>query len=433
MRMLHEPFRPTLCLESVQHQQELRFKRELIMAVEDMRENREKTGKIVFEDRRLHKIVFDHTGVFTQWHIDVGNMSPNAAVMPSWIDTNNPLINRWHRWEIGSKDGEAALAFAGQGAEGTVDLVKGRVGGIYSKVVNPAWVTEGALYSTDLTPGEVAAMIAHEVGHIVMMFACIGQIDTTCMILANAVRANVGAMPKAERVVFYSKLQEATGVNVSRIPEALNSTSTPTICAVLTSEVTDSFRSEFGSPMYDLRSWEAMSDQFASRMGFGVELATALDKLYRQYDPIAYRSTPVYLLMELVKFITSIFITVGMLISSPILTIVVLSVILSVNPHERTYDRPQERIKRLYQDCIDGMKDKRMTKAKAQSLTADAKVFEKLLKEMKARETFYEKLWTFFSAYTRDQKQAMRELQTLEELINNDMFLAAAELRTLND
>ena len=431
MRMLHQLNPLTAALESIQHQMSDAFKRELTMAIEDMRSNYATQKKMVFEAKRLHEIVFKHTGVFCQWHLDVGNKSVNAAIMPAWIDTNNPLINRWNRWEIGSKDGEAALAWAGQGVEGVVDLEEGRVSGIYSKLVNPSWLTEGALYGNLLTAGEVAALVGHEVGHFVTMCQAIGQIDTSCMILATAARASIGAMPRKERVKFYSAIQKATGVDVTNDPEALNSTSEPVIQAVLTSAVNEHFRSEFGTELYDLRTWESLSDQFAARHGFALDLATSLDKMYRIYDPIAYRSTPVYLLVEMLKLVGSVIVAIGLTFSAPITAVILIPILLSINPHARAYDRPQERIARIRRDLVAATKDKALPKAKVESILKDINVLDAILKDVKLRESFYEKIWAFFSAYTRDQNRAMRELQALEELINNDMFVAAAELRTL--
>lgn len=429
MRTLHELQRPAIALETIRHQMDGLLHRDLTMAIEDMRENYKNHQRIIFEHKRLHEIVMKHTGVFTQWHLDVGNKSVNAAVMPTWIDTNNPLINRWNRWEIGSKDGEAALAWAGQGAEGFVDLEKGRVGGIYSKLVNPSWLTEGALFGPMLTSGEVGSLIAHEVGHVVTMLACVGQIDTTCMVLVSAARASVNAMPTEDRTKFYTQLKSATGVDVTKDSDAYNATTLPGVTSVLTAAVNQQFRSEFGTELYDLRSWEAMSDQFAARHGFARDLATSLDKMYRQYDPIAYRSTPVYLLVEMLKFVGAILLAVGFAISSPISAIILIPLLLSINPHARVYDRPQERIARIRRDLVEAVKDKNMAKEKQKSVLKDIAVIDEILKDVKARESFYEKIWTFFSAYTRDQKRAMRELQSLEELINNDMFVAAASLR----
>lgn len=431
MRILHELSPTRLALEAILHQDNQMYVKELTMAIEDMRENRQTQNKVIFEGKRLHDIIFKHTGVFTQWHLDLGNKSENAAVMPTWIDTNNPLIVRWQRWEIGSKDGEAALAWAGQGAEGWVNLEEGKVGGIYSKLVNPAWLTEGALYGTLLTPIEVAAMIAHEVGHVVSLFGMIGQVDSTCVILVSAMRARLHLMPKEDRVKFFSKVHKTTGVDLSKNPDALNTTSSTTLQMVLTAEVNDQMRSEFGTPMYDMRTWEALSDQYAARFGFAVPLATALNKMYRRYDPMAYRSTITYLLVEIAKLAAAMLLAVAVAISSPLTAIVLLPVLLAINPHERTYDRPQERIARIRRDLVEQTKDRKMAKEKSAAVLRDIAVLDALLKEVKLRESFYEKIWTFFSAYTRDQNSAMRELQALEELMNNDMFVAAAELNAL--
>lgn len=429
MRILHTLHPLTIALESIRHQTDGLLNRDLTMAIEDMRENKQKQQKIIFEGKRLHEIIMKHTGVFTQWHLDVGNQSVNAAVMPTWIDTNNPLINRWNRWEIGSKDGEAALAWAGQGAEGFVNLAEGRVGGIYSKLVNPSWLTEGALYGPMLSPEEVGAIMAHEVGHVVTMLASIGQLDTTCMILVSAARSAIHTMPDEDRVKFYTKLKSATGVDVTKDSEALNATTLPGICSVLTAAVNEQNRSEFGTELYDLRTWEAMSDQFAARHGFARALATSLDKMYRAYDPIAYRSTPVYLLVELVKLFAGVLLAVGFTITSPISAIILIPLLLSVNPHARVYDRPAERIMRIRRDLVELTKDRSLSKPKTQSVLKDLAVMDTILADVKVRESFYEKIWAFFSAYTRDQRRAMQELQGLEALINNDMFVAAAALR----
>lgn len=403
--------------------------RELVMAIEYMRLNAKQTGKLVFDAAKLNEIFLRTMGLAIRFTLDP-TLRENAYVIVPQIDKQHPLINKWRKHFASERDGVASVRWGGEGVAGEVDLAKVKVSGFYSKLVSQLFVTQGFIQNESFSHREIAAVIMHEIGHIMTYFIMLGQMDTTCYILTDFVRQAIKAETPEHKVKLFTELKKNTGIDAAKNEQIMNATNANTLQVLLLSEIAEDTRSEFGSSLFDARSFEALSDQFAARMGFSRDLATALDRLMRAAEPISYRNTFVYLMMEIGK---TLFIIAGLMLPlAGVFSIwTPLAVLLmAASPVEREYDKPGERIGRLRKELVAQLKDPRQPKARTSALLEDIKVIDALEKEINDRESWHEAVWNMVFPYARRQRDTRQQLQQLENLVNNDLFVSAGQLRT---
>ncbi|EGO2129144.1 hypothetical protein ITP31_003967 [Salmonella enterica] len=403
------------------------FRMELTNAIEESRG----TGKL--DIARIAAVIKKHTNLSVQVGLDT-TLVPNAYVIPPKVDKNHPIVNEWRRAFNANTDGINSINFTNGAAFGGVDFETGKVSGVFSKLTSEIWVTKGAIEGYGqirLTSGEITGMIIHEIGHVITYFATLGQTFRTAFILDGFVRETLKVNEKEVRYKLIREFESETGVTISDKVRVAESENEGSIATVVLSDIIESSRSQYGTTLYDMRSWEALSDQYAARMGCAGELASALDKLYGIYEPMYYRGTFKYLMVEIGKFLGVFLLITANALLLNILGLVIIFVYLSASPHQREYDNPHERLVKLRNELIAQLKDKNINKERSASLLADIEAINRALDNVKDRHSFFEKFWLVVSPYTRRQVKMGKEIQELEQLVNNEIFVEAAKLKKL--
>ncbi len=403
------------------------FRMELTNAIEESRG----TGKL--DIARIAAVIKKHTNLSVQVGLDT-TLVPNAYVIPPKVDKNHPIVNEWRRAFNANTDGINSINFTNGAAFGGVDFETGKVSGVFSKLTSEIWITKGAIEGYGqirLTSGEITGMIIHEIGHVITYFATLGQTFRTAFILDGFVRETLKVNEKEVRYKLIREFESETGVTISDKVRVAESENEGSIATVVLSDIIESSRSQYGTTLYDMRSWEALSDQYAARMGCAGELASALDKLYGIYEPMYYRGTFKYLMVEIGKFLGVFLLITANALLLNILGLVIIFVYLSASPHQREYDNPHERLVKLRNELIAQLKDKNINKERSASLLADIEAINRALDNVKDRHSFFEKFWLVVSPYTRRQVKMGKEIQELEQLVNNEIFVEAAKLKKL--
>lgn len=403
------------------------FRMELTNAIEESRG----TGKL--DIVRIAAVIKKHTNLSVQVGLDT-TLVPNAYVIPPKVDKNHPIVNEWRRAFNANTDGINSINFTNGAAFGGVDFETGKVSGVFSKLTSEIWITKGAIEGYGqirLTSGEITGMIIHEIGHVITYFATLGQTFRTAFILDGFVRETLKVNEKEARYKLIREFESETGVTISDKVRVAESENEGSIATVVLSDIIESSRSQYGTTLYDMRSWEALSDQYAARMGCAGELASALDKLYGIYEPMYYRGTFKYLMVEIGKFLGVFLLITANALLLNILGLVIIFVYLSASPHQREYDNPHERLVKLRNELIAQLKDKNINKERSASLLADIEAINRALDNVKDRHSFFEKFWLVVSPYTRRQVKMGKEIQELEQLVNNEIFVEAAKLKKL--
>lgn len=403
------------------------FRMELTNVITESRN----AGKL--DTKRIADVIKRHTNLTVQVGMD-SSLQPNAYVIPPKIDKNHPLINEWRRAFAQNTDGVNAVNFAGGGAIGAVDFETGKVSGVFAKLTSDIYITKGAFErygNLVLTSAEVTAMLIHEIGHTMSYFATLGQTFRTAFILDGFVREAMKVNEPNARFKLIKDFEESTGVTISDKNTVSESENAGAITTVVLSDIVESSRSQFGTTLYDMRSWESLSDQYAARQGCSADLATALDKLMGIYEPMYYRGTFKYLMVEIAKVLGVLLLITANALLLNIIGLVIIFVMLSASPHEREYDNPHERLTKLRNELIAQLKSKNIASERSTSLLADIEVINRVMENIKDRHSFFEKFWLIISPYTRRQVKMGKEIQELEQLVNNDIFVEAAKLKKL--
>lgn len=408
-------------LEVVNFQPNAEFFKGLTLAVKQLRQDKDFTPT---SDHAVSiaKIIYQNTGIKVALYFD-GSKEPNAWVHVPDIKKDHPFI--LEMWAPFTNHTDAHLMMQIQKKKrlsGTVDLKRGRLGGSFSDFEVRMAITHGLLRSTRFKDEEIAAILLHECGHVLTYFEFLVSSIRTNIIL-GAVAENVVKEPNEQRRI---EILDATSKHFNWEMEdpadLVKAKNGETVYIVLLEKHREKMRNELGADIYDLRTFESISDQYAVRMGAGRALATGLDKLY--HNDMSKRSTAFFLFIEVVKLLAILL----MAYYGPIRLIFVM---IAYDPTYRIYDRPGERLDRIRKQLIEASKNRQLTGIQKHQLKADIEMVEMLLKEYNDRRTFYEFAYTTFLPKARDQNNRILYQQQLEDLASNELFVRSMTLSTM--
>lgn len=374
----------------------------------------------------LAQIVKKYTGVFIVPNLQENDYDYSACVEFPQIDINHPLVAEAYRHLKGNIDGIAAIKAAKGAIKGSVDFKTSKVSGSFQDFECNMYFSKGLFKSGKFSAGEIAAITLHEIGHVFTYFSFLALNIKVNHVLFAASQAMMNTASQEERFVIMREVENSLDVKLSDKESLGKASKAEVVQTVILNSVIEKTRSELGSNIYDLRAWEALCDQFAARHGAGRDLATALDKIYRHYGASSYRSLFTFTLLEIVK--ASLF--TMMILTGTGIALCVL--VLLTNPMERIYDEPGERIKRVRLQLVEALKDKGISDTRRKQLLADIDVVDQLLPEINDRRGILELFWSEVVPYGRRQQSQKETQQALEALLANELFVRAAQFKTMN-
>lgn len=400
-------------LESIQFQS-TQFRDELILAMEAI--DRLGASKVPDseEEERVGRLIKDYTGLNIT--VTFGKHQPQIHVPD--VNKNNILIQNYLRTYIDGVDGLAFLQKNDGIMRGSVDLVRGKVSGVFSEFPAVLRMPLTMVGNSKYTPGMKAAVVLHEVGHLFYFCYFMAHTATVNQVLSSMSKALDKSGSVEEREVVLISVKQALKLKDLNTLELAKSTDKKIVEAVVVSSVARESKSQLGRSIYDSTSWEYLADQYAARCGAGRDLALALDTIYRGSWNISFRSLPAYLFMEVLK-ITALFM------------IGPLSLLLfAMDGNDSRYDKPGARMLRVRSQIVENLKDRDLDKEDVVRLEEDIKVIDNLLKDVNDRRQFFGVLWDSLSPSARKDHNYTGLQQELETLANNDLFVKAAQLRT---
>jgi len=408
--------------ESINFQEGTFFK-ELVLAFEVVRKLNKKDIADSEEVGNIGKIINHHTGLDVT--LSIADAEPSVHI--PMVNKNNVLINSFVREFLNSSDGIKMINNADGVVRGTVNLKTGKVTGIFTEVKSTINMPLHMLTETKFTCEENAAILLHEVGHLVTYYEYIARSVTTNQMLAGLSKALDQSGSVEEREAVLVNVKKAMSLTDLDTKELAKSTNKHVAEIVVVTNVTKQTVSELGSNIYDFSTWEYLSDQYAARQGAGRHLVTGLEKIYKGHWNISFRSLPAYLAMEAVKL--------TMLVFVPILGPGALGVsilLLAIDGSgDGTYDRPGARFIRVRDQIVENLKDKNLTPDDRARLTADLETIHAVLKQINDRRQFFGVLWDNLipgASKALDQERLQKEL---EAIAVNDLFVKSAELKQL--
>ena len=409
--------------ESILFQVNSQLFKELILSFKAL----QKEAKDKISDSELviniSKIIKHHTGLNVT--LNIANNNPQVTI--PMVNKNNVLVNSVIRNVVSSSDGLKIIAESKGAAKGSVNLKTGEVSGIFSEVSSTIDMPTYMFTTMQFTPEEISAIVLHEIGHLVVYYEYMSRTVSTNQALAGVSKAldKSGTVEEREAVLITAK----TALRLKDLDAKLLAKSNNKKVAeiVIITNIVKETVSELGCNIYDVSTWEYLADQYAARHGAGRYLATGLEKIYKSIGNISFRSTPTYLAMEALKVL---------LIISPIMLLITAEsmlglgmVLMMLDSDNPTYDRPGERIKRIRDQIVENLKDKKLDKDDIERLNADIAAIDVILKEVDDRRQFISVLWDIVSSTSRKARNQESLQKELEDLIVNDLFVMASKLK----
>jgi hypothetical protein len=189
-------------------------------------------------------------------------------------------------------------------------------------------------------------------------------------------------------------------------------------------------RSQSGTPGYDINSFEAMADQFATRHGAGRDLVTCLDKLHK--GSIYRRGWLGYFFMEFVKLALMIAgvasAAVGNIFGAWTIYSIVMSLVFADSHHD-WYDKAGQRHKRIRMQLVEELKNPNTSKEDSARIRADIDLIDEINEEYKDHTQFLGLIYDYLIPSGVNKRKQIEFEQSLEEMASNKLFYYANKLK----
>jgi hypothetical protein len=386
---------------------------------------------------RIEKAIADRTNLkvdFTM-HNDGG-----AYSLTPTIDKNNPLIENVLREFHTNSHTLKMIEKAGGAIRGSVNLATSKVSGVFAEmecVVNmPTFWVAGKFMGGGFTAGELSAITLHEIGHLFTFFEYMWHSVTTNQVLAAVARGLDESQDQNDRELLMISAAKALSLDETEMKKLADNGTNKAATVLIVKELTINARSELGADLYDMNNWEQLADMFAARHGAGRDLIIGMNKIDQLVGDISTRSTGKYLALEAVKALlflstAGFLILPGMQVVAVVPFLVWFAMILSDGPGSTLYDRPGVRLKRVRDQLVEQIKDRGLGKEIIERLKEDLVAVDKLLESVKDRFQLWSLMFAYLNSDSRNRLRQEKLQQELETLAANDLFVKAAELKTL--
>lgn len=422
-----------LSTESIQFQNDMFFQ-ELAMVIEPLRKVSDIQRSA--ELQALEAVINHHTGI--NLRIETDNIDDDVpSIYIPQLDKNNVLVAGWRQALTINADANRLIQQAGDGmVRGGVDLRTGKVTGAFADILVTLALPPKLLKGSRYTNEELAAKLLHECGHYYVFCEFLGRTVTTNQVLAGISRGLDKTDSQHERKAILMNAKKALALTELDVEELSLVTDKSVVSAVIVRNVMKQAVSEIGSNVYDCNTWEYLSDQYATRMGAGRHLITALDKLGRDADETSFRSTSYFLFMEGAKVVMGLA-AIGAATTGPAGIILgffftggLLLWAAADGVGSSDYDRPGTRFKRIRNQLVERLKVKKSPEDQKRT-REDIAACDLILEGVNDRLPWLSVIATWMSPATRERLRAEELQQQLETLASNNLFVKASELKSL--
>lgn len=416
-------------MEAIDYQGKSQLAIDLVGIITELQKN-ERTGQIDLQDSKIAKVIKKHTGLTIKPNIDIGY---SAAILPQTPSRNNVLFKSVAKYYY--QDTEADKEIFNKGFfNGTIDLENSKATGDFGNLLSQVYLGEKLLNKDSLlSPEEVTAVILHEIGHYFVALEMLTRITKTNYVMHAASDQLLKSETKKQRMMVLDQLENYYDDKIKdkeRIAEIKKHKDYYGVL-ILTSAINNSIN-QLGYNVYDMRSYEQLSDQFSNRHGMGIHLVTALDKLHRRRPEYYrdYHSKGYHYLMWVMNALTFMmggyfsFLIGGLKLLSGYLILSFLQA-LSISPNEVSYDPPKKRFEKIRNDLISISKDPNLSVAEKDEIINDIKVIDEMRAKLHDDNYYFTELvWNKILPWGRDEQKKIVFNEELERLLNNALFLS---------
>lgn len=307
-----------------------------------------------------------------------------------------------------------------------IDLKEVKVtGGMADAIVFNMFYSTGVVYDIlGFTVDEVVAFFLHELGHAFDMFMHLGEYVWLNYFLTEGIEVLQGKKPNKYKVEVLDDAWLTKNIPDELKDDFTNNRTEDTIrrAIMTTYKLAPRHHLTENGLASKLRD-EQMADNFATRLGYGRALVTALDRMNKYYSNSTERLYSSWWAQGLKLMLMTVY--------AP-LTALMIAMYNPLDDRDwnTRYDTPNERMLKVRRDLIQQLKVVKRF-ADGQTLIDDIEVIDNVLKDYNKDRDVFDMAVTFFRPALRKQQQNLKAEQDLELLMNNDLFLSAFKLNNL--
>lgn len=427
---------PAFALEMIA-MQPLDFRDKLITAFEALMEH---TGPNTAQDskelKKIEDMILARTGVNIRLNVDTDDY---PCILPGYLNTFNSLevknYSMKEAFEVTPAFAEMALK--GQVFRGSVDFKNARLSGDYTKIQMP--VHFSFTFMKTVTAARAAGMTMHEVGHGFTFMVCAWRMYRANMFIGQMARALLQP-EEGQRythiVKALAKKMEDEGIALDKDLNALyNAKTVDGISTITVGAAVTKIQSDFGSINQAAHTAESMADLFATRFGFGNDLA---EMLLDDYEP-SLKDNPYKKIVgvHISLAIGALLLPLGPAIGiSAVVACLGLGTLLGGHREgvlglDDLYGHDKDRFNRIRMVMIDTLKDPTINSATRKNMLAQIDSIEKMLIDAREVTGLLDDIHNFIFSFGRKTKSAIELERKLETLSANDLFVGAASLKNL--
>lgn len=418
-------------LEIIDHQRASKLKARLVPAIEKLAELTKDTGIItqeLLDSVNLSKIIFDTIGIKTEV---IADSSP-AGEMNAYMTI--PSVNGYHVFfnqlvsSIGFDDARRAFNQNKAVLTGLIDLENSKVSGYFSEIPHKLGIGSRLIGLAGQTPEELSAVIAHELGHAFTIMEMIHYLTTGNLVIQAGIQAIIKERDKRVQHALIVDIENLIGVPIPGGGDLIESGEYDKfLVTTLACYETKHPFSSFGeaSRGYDMNMSEQMADMFSARHGFARAQVTGLAKMRKVGKTIYGKKTNLYDVIS--KSLSCLF----AIMFAPITIYTFASTVARYDFFSGVYDRRKDRYIRLRNQVINSLKEPGLSDQIKQKAIHDIKLMDELISKEKNYYFFVEKVAFIFRSSQRARYREKLLQQNLEALMDNPLYVKAAELQLL--
>ena len=374
--------------------------------------------------RKLAKVIHDHVGLKMSVEFIDGNVKLMDVGFVGQLNTFD-VTPKWLQKFLDETDyGEKGKK---KYITGHIDLDKAKVTGDFTKLPFVLILgTDFFTHKSDYTVPEVTAFILHEIGHAFYQLATIGESIRTNYFLTEGVD---NILNKKVNKYDTSIVELSKKVDDTQIAKMLKVD--PTAEAIRLAVLNTSnyrMRDQFSTnSRSNAIRFEQISDMFASRMGYGKELASALDKDNSSSTKI---NTLTVLAITVTGYLTnSFFIGFGSL--SVFITLgIVVGQLYTLYNTTNYHDTIEERYAKLSRDITAQLKKLPPNSNLAKKLRNDFKELSKIIDKAIPLKSKVQATMGVMDPTLRRRNHVTQLEQDLEVMMNNPVSVRLSELQS---
>lgn len=404
------------------------FGDKLVKAIDRLRLEGSYGSKSII-DSGIEKLIKDRFGLDINFNVIRSNFIKAAVESPP-LSKEHPFDQIFSANYLDNSMGRL-ISNIGDKANriGSVSLKTGRLTGIFTSINHHMVVSDSVFSSGLFSSREIAAIILHEIGHPITYYYFLLNTVMGSFITAYIANAANKAKDDKERKVIFTKGARVLGIDGVAIEPLLTNTpeqNANTLQTLFINNTYNELRSETGAALYEAKVCEQLADMFAVKMGFGVELATGLEKIHRGSTP----KTPKAYLFAL-KAISEVTLRTLQMASFGLLTPMIQMSLMSkpfddlVSP----YDNSKDRITYLKRHLIQELKNTNEVSPEfTKQLISDIEKIQTVINKVEPYESVVNYLQKKLLPFGRRVKSEQDLQKDIEGLIYNDVFVQAAKL-----